>query len=220
MQSASPPSLIRSGSAASDIVQALGARARAPQQDPVITALETEVLELKRTLAAERARHEVDLITARTEAHAEAERSFTRNEEAARDRLGKALTSAQTSLETTLNGLDALALAVSETALAAVFDDPEHFRGLIESVIMRQIAMLRSELFVEVKVSEKDFASAQALDALAAHIGEAVRVRSDPTLGAGSCRMLLKAGEIEINVVDHWRALKALFGELAESGAP
>lgn len=178
--------------------------------EPVENPLEAEIAALKQELAAAEAAHKKALIAAREKGRADAEAAFVRDEEKALALLREGIETTAAATRQKIAALDALALLLCQTALEKVFADAADFSDLITRAIRRQMINLRNGALLRVCVSARDFTDDAALAALRAGLGERhFEIVRDPDLVSGACRMDLRLGHIDLNVSEHWEALRA-----------
>ncbi|HYD85989.1 MAG TPA: hypothetical protein VEA80_00800 [Vitreimonas sp.] len=180
-----------------------------------IRSLEQERIEaLEQTVADLRRRHGEEIAAAREHARREAEAAYVRDQSEALATLERALEQAALSLTAAIDGLERLAPALCEAALAPILSPTGHYRRLIESALARELAALRSGSVVRAVVSGADFDDDEALAAIAAR-HPSVSIVRDKVLASGHCRIELCLGEIEIDLPAYWSALQRQLHEMA-----
>ncbi|MBC7768227.1 MAG: hypothetical protein H7124_05520 [Phycisphaerales bacterium] len=189
-------------------------QATAADAEPVLTAEQIRIQDLEEALAQQRIAHIDDLKRERSEAKNEAEAAFKRDETASLAALEKCLSTAAESLARRIGDLEALAPLLCEIALEGVLARAEDYGDLVERALERQLADIRGESVLKVAVSGADFHDDNALSAMTGrHPG--LRIERDAMLPAGSCRIDLRLGQIELSLPNHWRDLQTRLRTLA-----
>ncbi len=184
--------------------------AAAPKRDPEIERLEREVANLRKAMDQAEREAEAAVETARAETRREAETAFKQDEKHRLDLLQAALDQSVSAVHTTLTRLEALAPQLCERALSNVFDRSDDLRDLVERALAKQIAPLRSELVICMRVSAADFTSDDAIAALSARLPPPpAQLKRDENLPAGECVIELRLGQIELSLPRYWNELKA-----------
>jgi flagellar assembly protein FliH len=177
--------------------------------------LEQEIEILRGALAAAETRHKQD-VTAKVE-HAREETTayHRRRDEDALTALSNALGEASTETLEKLGSAERLALLLCDAALARLFSDAAAQKDLLVRAIRRQVEQLRSELILSVRVSAADFPESASLQALRRILGGQFDIKQDHGLSAGSCRIDLRLGHIDLSLPAHWAALQSELRRLA-----
>jgi type III secretion protein L len=218
-------SLVIKAVAARDLVRPLG-QTRSASHVPAPEPPEKEDEALRREIEALRAA----LVGARTAA-GEAEtlaREEGRREgaEARQDAdaerfalLDAGIGAATSQFEARLLASEQLALALARAALAKLFDQWEDASELVTRTLARQLANLRRESVLAVRVSAADFPDESARSALAARAATgSISILADPDLQSGGCRLDLQVGHLDLGLETQWLQLSRLLGELAGEG--
>lgn len=193
--------------------------AATPAEPPA--ALEAEIETLRDAL-----RQAVDASAeaekrAREEGREEGRDEMTAAEAKRIEALGEGLAAALARLDARLDALDRLAPLIARTALAKLVDDPGLHTELIGGTLARQLARLRRETVLRVRVSGHDFADDAALEALRARAGIGrTDLVCDPGLAAGECRLDLELGHVDLDLDAQWGELARLLDRLADEGDP
>lgn len=189
--------------------------------DPESTAaLVEEIVRLKEALASCEGKLANDVKRAAADAFAEGERvgraAAAKDDERAQRALEDALKGAIERLERQFEDLQSLSGALCRVALADVFSPAEDFHERTIRMLRRQIEALKREAVIRVKVSAKDFGNPAAVDALATSLGvEGMIVETDDALNAGSCRVRLELGQLDLSLSRHWEGLCAVLQTMA-----
>lgn len=186
-------------------------------EDPEITALKAEVIELRRTLALTEADHAVALDSARAEGQAIAQAEHRRNDERALNALSTTLDKANKALNERLGDAEKLGILFSANALEKVVGDASRYRDLVGECVSIQVEGLRRGAILSVRVSPSDFGDRAAIDALADKLGfDRQNISCDPALAQGDCHIELRLGAIELSVGKYWRDLQTLCRQLLD----
>lgn len=130
--------------------------------------------------------------------------------------LDQGLAAALAAWQEALAGLDRLAPLIARTALSKLFEPSEDQAELVGRAIARQMAGLRRETALRLRVSAADFADDAALGALRERAGAGrLDIVCDPDLASGECRLDLALGHVELTPAAQWRELAALLESLA-----
>ncbi len=191
----------------------------ASQTDSRIAVLEQKIVALEMLIESNETERNEAIAAAIERGRKQAEANFARDEASRLKALEQALTAAATETSQRLDDLDALSLALAQGALASVFERAGDFDELLIRAIGRELADLKQESVLHVRVSASDFADEEALGALVRRIGAAIRIECDDQLDAGACRIALRLGEIELSLPEYWRALRAKLLSFAEPRA-
>lgn len=195
--------------------------AAAPQRDPLISALEREVGELRTALEEASVEAARAVEGARSEGRKEAEAAFTLDESKRLALLQEAIEAAATGIAEKISGLDSLALLLCETALENVLVRPADHRDLLSNAIARQLGGLRREMVLAVHVSAKEFNDEDAFLALQGKLAAyPVNLHRDGAMSAGECRIELRLGHIDLSLPRYWKELKAKLQEAATTAVP
>jgi flagellar biosynthesis/type III secretory pathway protein FliH len=196
------------------------ATAEPPPVDPELLELRRRVIDLEAELAG-RSEEVQRLALAAEAAFAEGEaagREAGRAEADARrsealDRLAKSAGRAVDTLDARLEATDRLAAALARTCLEQMFGTPGAREGIVRDLIRHQLAALKEEAVIEVRVSAEDFA---AEDASSAAPGCSVTVSE--TLAAGDCTIRLRLGTLEAGLAQQWGALRSALEAMGDDG--
>jgi flagellar biosynthesis/type III secretory pathway protein FliH len=196
------------------------AAAAPPQIDPELIELRQRVLDLEAALAGRV--EEVERLTlAAKSAFADGEaagreagrvEADTRRGEAL-DLLTQSAARAVDALDARLEAADLLAASLARTCLEQMFGTAGARAGIVRDLIRHQLAALREETAIEVRVSAEDFAAADAAEAAP---GCAVTVSE--TLAAGDCTIRLRLGTLEAGLSQQWGALRAALEAMTDGG--
>lgn len=184
--------------------------------DARIAALTEEVAELKEALRLSREEAEEESAAALAEGRKLAEEEFRRDEKAVLDLLDRHLADAAERLEAAFVRSERAGLALARAALERVLGPGAASAGMCEAIIRHQMQMLRSEHVLAIRISEEVFCDGTGADEIHDFLSSGqVELIVDPVLPAGDCRIVLRLGELEVGPETQWRALAALFAELA-----
>lgn len=112
--------------------------------------------------------------------------------------------------------LERLAIQLASAGLDKILGASERFQELVAAALRQQVARLAQDAIVRVEVSAKDFADPAALEALAEAFGRPdAEVAALHELGAGDCRIRLQLGVLEVDPLEQWRRLRALYDHAA-----
>lgn len=181
----------------------------------------TVALERANTQAAAAARvHAATLRSAEAEARRLGEADGRRAADQAAVALQVGLTAANEAVAQRIGGLEALAAALAEAALARVLDDPSDPATLVREILRRQFRALDAASVLEAEVSEEDFPDPDSLQALGGALDRRqLRLSATRELPPGGCRLRLTLGGLDIGLGQQWGALRAVLTELADEGA-
>ena len=186
-----------------------------PRVDPLIAALEAEITRLQGELETEALAAHKAIEDGRNAAKAEALAQFKRDETQSLQKLEHALVSARADVRAALVDVERLSLRLAQSALETVLGSGSDYSNLIERTIAHEISALDRQTIVSIEVSQADFPSREALDALAQRLAS-VHIEASSRLDAGACRLVLTLGDIEISLPEHWANLRALFHRLEQ----
>jgi flagellar biosynthesis/type III secretory pathway protein FliH len=188
-----------------------------------LAELGAENLALKEALASLRQSVEAKVRTARAEGRAEGRAdglaAAERDHSATSAALVEAAQDAAAAFGARLTELEGLAALLSHSALARILDRPEHWSDLVLSTIRQQVARLRHEAIVQVRVSQSDFPDPADL-ASAAEQCSGISLVAERELPGGSCLIKLKLGEIDASLPSQWQAISGLLLEMAAESSP
>lgn len=200
-----------------------GAEALPVAQDPVRDeekeALLEEVADLRRTLiSVEEAALEAET-RAREEGRKQALESALEAETGRQAVLEEAIARLTTSWDERLQDLDGLAALIARSALSKLFESWDDSVEFTARTIARQIALLRRETIIAIRISPDDFPDEQAIATLAARAGTgSVRLIADSDLAPGECRADLQLGHVDLGIATQRTALLSLLDSLAAGG--
>ncbi|PTS90563.1 hypothetical protein DBR17_01175 [Sphingomonas sp. HMWF008] len=200
--------LIKAGQAAYDIQAFAGSREPAQPSAPTRSVVEHALDDAR----AEIARLQAQLIEASAAAERDASEAYaagvadgqqaTDDRVAQRlERLDAALSVAHDDWHARLAEMDTLAVQLARTTLAKLFSESRDLGDLVARAITRKVATMRSESVVAITVSASDFADAPSIEALQRHIPtEGMALVRDTALAAGTCRLDLKLGHVDLSI--------------------
>lgn len=175
-----------------------------------------ELVKLREALASSEARHAQQLARAREQGREDAAAAFKRDEASALAALEAGIAASIAAFQREIRGLERLALALCDTALAKVLGDPGRRADLVSGALEDQLNLVKTDSIVTVRVSTADFPDKQALSRLAERLHllpGTVEQRSE--LRAGDCDILMRLGHIELSIPDYLLRLRQA---LAEAG--
>jgi flagellar biosynthesis/type III secretory pathway protein FliH len=184
--------------------------------NPATARLENEIETLRKDLAAAEARHKQDIANKVEQARQEAADAHRRRDEDMLAAFSQALGKASTDALGRLGEAERLALLLCETVLNKLFADASNQKDCLFRAIRRQVEQLRTELIVAVRVSTADFPAPGDLKELRRVLRGQFDIRQDEGLAAGSCRIDLRLGHIDLSLPAYWTALRAELQRLAD----
>jgi len=110
---------------------------------------------------------------------------------------------------------EVLALQLARVALKRILGEGHDRDALLAETLRHHLGGLRRELVQNVRVSPEDFASDEALAALAGQV-PGIAIERDASLRSGECIADLKLGQLDIGLPGQWRRLTEFFDRLAE----
>lgn len=134
------------------------------------------------------------------------------------DMLAASLERLQPTRERILADCETLALQLSRTALKRVFGEAELQADLLRATLTYHLSALQRDMVRQVRVSGRDFRSADDL----ATLGErfpGLAVIADDTLQPGDCKVDLRLGSLDIGLAGQWQRLSVYFDQLAQAEA-
>ncbi len=175
-----------------------------------------EIARLKALISAyeaERPKHDIALKKAFddgvAEGRLEREAEFEYDQTAALERLEQGLTTAQSTLTSSLNDMEALSVLVAQSVLNKIFGEEDNRHHIVIDLIKHQFVQLKGQMAVSVDVSRTDFLNSNDVKALAEHIGiEADKVRVLDTLDAGDCQIKLALGTLDLGLSQQWNQIR------------
>lgn len=184
------------------------------EHDTRIAALEEEVATLRAALA------EAAGIGAKAEEKAH-EEGFTagtaaarRDEDARLKAIAAGAAAAAADWSEKLDALDGLAAALAQAALGRLFADAPDWREMVCRNLARQLQDLRRDAVVAVRVSAADFPDAASLAEAGGRLQlGTVAISADPALEAGSCRLDLRLGHVDLSLPRQWAVLADILAE-------
>lgn len=183
--------------------------------DPRLAAALEEMDTLRAAVDAAKAAEEEARADGRRHGLAEAAKAQDRQLQA----LAASLSTAMERWNERLASLEPLALLVARTALSKLLgEDCDHAQRVARTLAL-QIAQMRREAVIRVRVSADDFPDSAALRDLAeaADTGS-LDLLADADLGPGECRLDLLLGHIELGIGPRWKELSELFERMAAEG--
>jgi flagellar biosynthesis/type III secretory pathway protein FliH len=193
-----------------------------PPGDPRVDDLKARVAELEQAIEAER-RASVRAIEeerrqsnrAVADARAAGRKEATADDARRIDLLQEGVADAIAAWRDRLASIDGLAATLAAAALAKVFGDSLDLAALVARTLAHHLERLDQRSVVSVGVSPDDFPDAGALTTLATRAGLAPAcIVARQELAAGSCRVALRLGEVELDPTAQWavldRALRAM----------
>ncbi|KAF0177026.1 MAG: hypothetical protein IV086_06450 [Hyphomonadaceae bacterium] len=190
-----------------------------PVRPAAAGALEEKVRALTERLAAVEQSRAGEIEAARLAGEAQGRESATRDEAAYRATLEAAVSSSLERLGRELAELETLAPLIAGAALEKVTGDPTAHRDLLGKAIAVQIARLRAEMVLSIRVSPSDFRDDAALGAVAAACGAGrAKIVRDEQLKAGECVIAMRLGQIEMSLPEYRRTLAARLVQLSSPG--
>lgn len=134
--------------------------------------------------------------------------------------LASGIAEAMATFERELGRLDRLSLDIAEAAVTRVIGDPSHYRDLIGRTIAHHIGTLAADAALSIEVSQADFphddAMLAAVPELPAPSKAIIKLSSD--LPAGTCRIALTLGALDIGMDTQGRRLGEVFSGLRSHG--
>lgn len=183
--------------------------------DAKIAALTEEVAALREALRLAREETQEKSTAALKEGRRLAREEFRRDEAAMLDRIETGLSDASERLAAALERSERGGLALARAALERVFGPESAQQQLIQDIIRHQLTELTSRQVLAVRLSEADFPKEAGAPLETLLCDRQIELVRDPQLAAGDCRIVLRLGEREVGPDIQWRALAALFEELA-----
>jgi flagellar biosynthesis/type III secretory pathway protein FliH len=130
--------------------------------------------------------------------------------------LGEGIEVAKAKLSQVLENAESIALMVAQIALDKMFGEPEARKAAAADLIRHQFRQIGFDSFVAIEVSRADYPNTSEVAELAASISVASdRVNVSDDLEAGSCRMRLQLGTLEIGLDHQWKSIRALLMTMA-----
>ncbi|WP_147414251.1 hypothetical protein [Sphingomonas gilva] len=129
--------------------------------------------------------------------------------------LGSGIEEAIVAFSRKLEAIDGLAALLARKALDKMFDGIGDRAAIVEAMLARQLRELRAGCAIAVHVAAKDFGNAADLDRLARTFTSVSTIAVDERLPAGSCRIDLKLGHLDLSVRERWEQVAAVLDELA-----
>lgn len=184
-----------------------------------VTKEDNELQRLREALKASEATRDKLVAQAREQGRLEAVAAHKRDDARMVALLVDAIDAGQKRLTSKLDELNRASLLICENALTPIFATAGDIRSLLVSAIETQIAGIRNETIVALRVSEADFAGRAALQELANRIGASESaIAADKTLNPGECVIDVRLGQIEISLPQFWQTLKARLQDLMQTG--
>ena len=204
--------------------------ASAPAVDPETARLLDERTQLLRRLEAHDAevadlRKQVEAAFRKGEAQGR-EAGQRAAEDASAARLARLENGIRQALDTfvqTLSGLEYLAPALARESLATLIGHGDTRAELVTATVGRHLRTLEAHSVLHVEVSQVDFQDDTALDALMQALGvPGLRVKAQPGLKSGDCRIQLKLGSLDVGLDQQCGRLGAMLAQMAvpPGGAP
>lgn len=181
--------------------------------------LRAEITALHEQLTNLRRESDQRIAQARIDGAAEARAKFKTDETVRTAALEKALARIDAQLQAALPEVEALALVISNGALAAVFDESVDMQERVTRSINRQLNLVRREGVARVAVSAEDFPSASAVAVVRERLDLGhMEIATDPALKAGDSRLELTLGAVEISLTRYWSEISATLERSARGG--
>ncbi|MFZ2031069.1 MAG: hypothetical protein WAU68_12215 [Vitreimonas sp.] len=182
-----------------------------------IAHLEAEIDALQEALRGAETTRLSDIDAARTAGHDEAIANFKRSEEDALVTLQSGLASALAKLDAHFADADKFGLVFALAAIERLVTEPSRYQELLAACINEQVSGLRRDTIVSIVVSAEDFRDEVRLANLAAALGASVIITTDDNIVAGSCRIELRLGAIDVSLPQYWTKLQAQCRRLLRS---
>lgn len=187
-------------------------------QDEALERLGAKIAELRADLHARDHRildleSEVERVAAEEYRNGEAA-GLTAAETKESDRiacLAKAVEAAQQDLSEQLKATERTAILVARVCLDKMFGDKAHWTALVSDLVRHQIAQITRDTLLKVEVAAEDFTDDESLAGLDRTVDFS---RED--LPPGSCRMILRLGEVDAGLAQQWGMLERHLRGLAE----
>jgi flagellar biosynthesis/type III secretory pathway protein FliH len=189
-----------------------------------IEALSAIVAELEARLAEARlaagreaaAAHERGL----HEGYEQASAGFVNDHTQQLELLASGIAKATVTFERELSQLDRLSLDIAEAAVARVIGDPSHYRDLIGRTIAHHLGELAADAALSIEVSQADFPHEDAIWAAVPELHARPKpiIRLSGDLPAGTCRVALTLGSLDIGMDTQGYRLGETFSRLRSHG--
>lgn len=180
-----------------------------------IAALESEIKERDGMIAALR----TDVERAREEGALqgrEAGRTEAEDRQSARTAaLQSALERCQSDISANLRSLERLSFLVAQECLDKIFGDRGTKAELVRRSVENQIGKIDRATLVGIEVSREDFPETCDLDEVVRRAGARSVAVSATDAPSGSCRMVLRLGNLEVGINQQWGTLRDMLTELA-----
>lgn len=125
--------------------------------------------------------------------------------------LAKAVEAAQQDVAAELKKAESTAVLVARACLDRMLGDKAHWTALVNDLVRHQITQVSRDTLLKIEVAAEDFADDESLESL----GDPV-VRSN--LPPGSCKMILRLGEVDAGLTQQWGTLERHLRQLAGLG--
>lgn len=190
------------------------------QSDPI-----AELSEALAARDAEIAKHEVELANAFADGEAAgrvaAEVEYEDSRVEALSLLQRGITHAQNEIKQSISALERIALDVAQEALAVLIGDKDHYRDVLQKMILSQSALLDANIIVEVAISRCDFPDSNEIADLETQLAVPKgSLRLSDELEAGRCHFVLTSGGVELDMTRSWKEISAILAAASQRELP
>lgn len=178
-----------------------------------------ELIRLRSMLATADSEYERKIAAAREQGRQSAIAGFQRDEAKALAILAEGVSAAAEGVRSEIAALQSLAITLCQNVLGKLLVDPGKQQAFLSGAIAKQVALVHRDSVLSVRVSNVDFAEPSSLADLSTQLGlSANSIQTDPAIAPGSCRMMMRLGQIDLSIPEYLREIQRVLASFDATG--